>query len=259
MLLCWFSSSRSARSLGTHMRCMWTQRGAFIKNWGWRERRYSRIQVMCKKLGFIWAINERGNNKDVHLCLSFLCLARPSPHVKSGVFMGQMKSIWRAMTSPVFDFQGDLHQQGGAIIVGPGKRSPRLTSFSVSLSVSLCYNFILFSLTQAHKFIFLILTQTVWTTCPLTGSCSLLEFNRLWTSAISRRLSMCSELATRVWVLHPNLLHLPRRLFLPAFIYLFVNNFARKKFKMDFDEIFIEGVSSVILKLIIFCWPKVKK
>ncbi|XP_042344282.1 peroxiredoxin-like 2C [Plectropomus leopardus] len=46
--------------------------------------------------------------------------ANPSPHVKSGMFMGQMKSIWRAMTSPVFDFQGDLHQQGGAIIVGPG-------------------------------------------------------------------------------------------------------------------------------------------
>ncbi|KAM4577713.1 peroxiredoxin-like 2C isoform 2-T2 [Odontesthes bonariensis] len=46
--------------------------------------------------------------------------AHPSPHVKSGLFMGQMKSIWRAMTSPTFDFQGDLHQQGGAIIAGPG-------------------------------------------------------------------------------------------------------------------------------------------
>ncbi|TMS03329.1 Thioredoxin-like protein AAED1 [Larimichthys crocea] len=48
--------------------------------------------------------------------------AHPSPHVKSGMFMGQMKSIWRAMTSPVFDFQGDLHQQGGAIIAGPGSQ-----------------------------------------------------------------------------------------------------------------------------------------
>ncbi|XP_075875537.1 peroxiredoxin-like 2C [Nelusetta ayraudi] len=46
--------------------------------------------------------------------------AHPSPHVKSGVFMGQLKSLWRAMSSPAFDFQGDLHQQGGAIIVGPG-------------------------------------------------------------------------------------------------------------------------------------------
>ncbi|XP_074526867.1 peroxiredoxin-like 2C [Halichoeres trimaculatus] len=48
--------------------------------------------------------------------------AHPSPHVKSGMFMGQMKSIWRAMTSPLFDFQGDLHQQGGAIIAGPGSQ-----------------------------------------------------------------------------------------------------------------------------------------
>ncbi|XP_037338551.2 peroxiredoxin-like 2C [Pungitius pungitius] len=45
-----------------------------------------------------------------------------SPHVKSGIFMGQLKSIWRAMTSPAFDFQGDMHQQGGAVIAGPGPR-----------------------------------------------------------------------------------------------------------------------------------------
>lgn len=72
-----------------------------------------------------------------------LYLAHPSPHVKSGMFMGQMKSIWRAMNSPVFDFQGDLHQQGGAIIAGPGKHSllnnicppsPTLTSFLQSFS-----------------------------------------------------------------------------------------------------------------------------
>lgn len=46
---------------------------------------------------------------------------------------------------------------------------------------------------QALKFIFLILTWIAWTTCPLTGSCSSLEFNRLWTSAISQRSSMCSR------------------------------------------------------------------
>ncbi|KAM4578788.1 peroxiredoxin-like 2C isoform 2-T2 [Fundulus diaphanus] len=51
---------------------------------------------------------------------TFTDSALTSPHVKSGLFMGQIKSIWRAMTSPAFDFQGDLHQQGGAIIVGPG-------------------------------------------------------------------------------------------------------------------------------------------
>ncbi|XP_047447444.1 peroxiredoxin-like 2C [Mugil cephalus] len=48
--------------------------------------------------------------------------AQPSPHVKSGVVVGQLKSIWRAMSSPAFDFQGDLHQQGGAIIIGPGSQ-----------------------------------------------------------------------------------------------------------------------------------------
>ncbi|XP_054867089.1 peroxiredoxin-like 2C isoform X2 [Amphiprion ocellaris] len=53
---------------------------------------------------------------------TFTDSAPPSPHVKSGMFVGQMKSIWRAMTSPAFDFQGDLHQQGGAIIAGPGSQ-----------------------------------------------------------------------------------------------------------------------------------------
>ncbi len=63
----------------------------------------------------------------------FMYLAHPSPHVKSGIFFGQMKSIWRAMTSPVFDFQGDLQQQGGAIIAGPGQLS--LSKFSPHLCV----------------------------------------------------------------------------------------------------------------------------
>ncbi|XP_037536255.1 peroxiredoxin-like 2C [Nematolebias whitei] len=51
---------------------------------------------------------------------TFTDSAHPSPHVKSGLLAGQIKSIWRAMTSSAFDFQGDLRQQGGAIIAGPG-------------------------------------------------------------------------------------------------------------------------------------------
>ncbi|XP_028661157.1 peroxiredoxin-like 2C isoform X1 [Erpetoichthys calabaricus] len=43
-----------------------------------------------------------------------------SPHVKSNGFSGSIKSIWRAMSSPAFDFQGDPKQQGGALILGPG-------------------------------------------------------------------------------------------------------------------------------------------
>ncbi|XP_061674408.1 peroxiredoxin-like 2C isoform X2 [Syngnathoides biaculeatus] len=45
----------------------------------------------------------------------FTVSAQASPHVKSGIFMGQMRSIWRAVTSPAFDFQGDLHQQGSQV------------------------------------------------------------------------------------------------------------------------------------------------
>lgn len=73
--------------------------------------------------------------KNCVICVCmFMYSANPSPHVKSGIFMGQMKSIWRAMTSPAFDFQGDLHQQGGAIIAGPGKL------FCLSLFPCACVN-----------------------------------------------------------------------------------------------------------------------
>ncbi|KAM3844512.1 peroxiredoxin-like 2C isoform 2-T2 [Vipera latastei] len=43
-----------------------------------------------------------------------------SPHVKSSLLSGSIKSMWRAMTSPAFDFQGDPAQQGGTFILGPG-------------------------------------------------------------------------------------------------------------------------------------------
>ncbi|XP_019372869.1 PREDICTED: thioredoxin-like protein AAED1 isoform X2 [Gavialis gangeticus] len=43
-----------------------------------------------------------------------------SPHVKSNLLSGSIRSIWRAMTSPAFDLQGDPAQQGGTLILGPG-------------------------------------------------------------------------------------------------------------------------------------------
>ncbi|KAM9213643.1 peroxiredoxin-like 2C [Leptosomus discolor] len=43
-----------------------------------------------------------------------------SPHVKSNTLLGSIRSLWRAMTGPAFDFQGDPAQQGGALILGPG-------------------------------------------------------------------------------------------------------------------------------------------
>ncbi|XP_061116006.1 peroxiredoxin-like 2C [Conger conger] len=41
-------------------------------------------------------------------------------HVRSSMLQGTVSSLWLAMKSPAFDFQGDPLQQGGAIIVGPG-------------------------------------------------------------------------------------------------------------------------------------------
>ncbi|OCU01184.1 hypothetical protein XELAEV_18006970mg [Xenopus laevis] len=40
-------------------------------------------------------------------------------HIESNIFSG---SIWRAITSTIFYFQGDPAQQGGSLIVGPGNR-----------------------------------------------------------------------------------------------------------------------------------------
>ncbi|XP_060092394.1 peroxiredoxin-like 2C isoform X1 [Heteronotia binoei] len=45
-----------------------------------------------------------------------------SPHVKSNLLSGSIKSMWRAMASPAFDFQGDPAQQGGTLILGPGNK-----------------------------------------------------------------------------------------------------------------------------------------
>ncbi|XP_067088030.1 peroxiredoxin-like 2C isoform X1 [Osmerus mordax] len=51
---------------------------------------------------------------------TFMESAPPSPHVKSSMLVGHMRSVWRAVVSPAFDFQGDPLQQGGVLIAGPG-------------------------------------------------------------------------------------------------------------------------------------------
>uniref|UniRef100_A0A8C5LQC7 Peroxiredoxin like 2C n=1 Tax=Leptobrachium leishanense TaxID=445787 RepID=A0A8C5LQC7_9ANUR len=56
-----------------------------------------------------------------------------SPHVKSSLISGSIKSIYRAMTSPAFDFQGDLAQQGGTLIVGPVQKIARDDLFTSTL------------------------------------------------------------------------------------------------------------------------------
>ncbi|KAK3091027.1 hypothetical protein FSP39_016606 [Pinctada imbricata] len=42
-----------------------------------------------------------------------------SKHIKQGLFMGIMKSMWRAMQ--VQEYQGNVAQQGGAFVIGPGE------------------------------------------------------------------------------------------------------------------------------------------
>ncbi|XP_007498003.1 peroxiredoxin-like 2C [Monodelphis domestica] len=49
-----------------------------------------------------------------------------SPHVKSNLLSGSIQSLWRAVTGPAFDFQGDPAQQGGTLILGPGPKWPAL-------------------------------------------------------------------------------------------------------------------------------------
>uniref|UniRef100_A0A8C5KEN4 Peroxiredoxin like 2C n=1 Tax=Jaculus jaculus TaxID=51337 RepID=A0A8C5KEN4_JACJA len=43
-----------------------------------------------------------------------------SPRVKSNLLSGSLQCLWRAVTDPLFDFQGDPAQQGGTLILGPG-------------------------------------------------------------------------------------------------------------------------------------------
>ncbi|XP_072538024.1 peroxiredoxin-like 2C isoform X1 [Salminus brasiliensis] len=86
---------------------------------------YSHIEAFCSLTGYqheIYVDPERQIYKKLGMRRgeTFMETASTSPHVKSSMLVGSLKSMWRAMTSPVFDFQGDPLQQGGAIIVGPG-------------------------------------------------------------------------------------------------------------------------------------------
>ena len=51
--------------------------------------------------------------------LYFYSLFSASRHVKSSILSGVLQSTWRAVKS--MQYQGDMMQQGGQFIVGPGK------------------------------------------------------------------------------------------------------------------------------------------
>ncbi|MCJ8735054.1 hypothetical protein PDJAM_G00242420 [Pangasius djambal] len=86
---------------------------------------YSHIEAFCSLTGYqheIYVDPERHIYKKLGMTRGEIYgeTASQSPHVKSSILVGSIKSMWRAMTSPVFDFQGDPLQQGGALIIGPG-------------------------------------------------------------------------------------------------------------------------------------------
>ncbi|XP_059512363.1 peroxiredoxin-like 2C isoform X4 [Myotis daubentonii] len=85
---------------------------------------YHHIEPFCKLTGYcheIYVDPEREIYKRLGMKRGEeVTSSGPSPHVKSNIFSGSMWSLWRAVTGPPFDFQGDPGQQGGTLIVGPG-------------------------------------------------------------------------------------------------------------------------------------------
>ncbi|XP_053061134.1 peroxiredoxin-like 2C isoform X2 [Acinonyx jubatus] len=69
-----------------------------------------------------------------------------SPHIKSNVLSGSIQSLWRAVTGPLFDFQGDPAQQGGTLILGPVRPDRREALFYETESYRLS------SMTLSHSF-----------------------------------------------------------------------------------------------------------
>ncbi|KAK3565259.1 hypothetical protein QTP86_001678 [Hemibagrus guttatus] len=86
---------------------------------------YSHIKAFCSLTGYqheIYVDPERHIYQKLGMTRGEIYEGKvsQSPHVKSSMLLGSIKSMWRAMTSPAFDFQGDPQQQGGALIIGPG-------------------------------------------------------------------------------------------------------------------------------------------
>ncbi|XP_074850267.1 peroxiredoxin-like 2C isoform X3 [Carettochelys insculpta] len=84
---------------------------------------YHHIKPFCSLTGYhheIYVDPEREIYKILGMKRGEAATSVHSPHVKSNMLSGSIRSIWRAMTGPVFDFQGDPAQQGGTLIVGPG-------------------------------------------------------------------------------------------------------------------------------------------
>lgn len=80
----------------------------FIKNFR-RDTKYTQ-ELYCDP--------ERAIYKTLGLATVMGAMTGESPHVKSGIIMGTLKSTWRGLKS--LRLQGYVLQQGGAFVLGPG-------------------------------------------------------------------------------------------------------------------------------------------
>ncbi|XP_073736839.1 peroxiredoxin-like 2C isoform X2 [Callorhinus ursinus] len=85
---------------------------------------YHHIEPFCKLTGYsheIYVDPEREIYKKLGMKRGEeIASSGKSPHIKSNILSGSIRSLWRAVTGPLFDFQGDPAQQGGTLILGPG-------------------------------------------------------------------------------------------------------------------------------------------
>ncbi|KAM6169561.1 peroxiredoxin-like 2C [Rhynchocyon petersi] len=85
---------------------------------------YHHIKPFCKLTGYAYEIYV-DPEREIYRRLGMkrgeeIGSSRQSPHVKSNLLSGSIQSLYRAVTGPLFDFQGDPAQQGGTLILGPG-------------------------------------------------------------------------------------------------------------------------------------------
>ncbi|KAG8508518.1 Peroxiredoxin-like 2C, partial [Galemys pyrenaicus] len=85
---------------------------------------YQHIEPFCRLTGYsheIYVDPEREIFKRLGMKRGEeIVYSGQSPHIKSNILSGSIQSLWRAVTGPLFDFQGDPAQQGGTLILGPG-------------------------------------------------------------------------------------------------------------------------------------------
>uniref|UniRef100_A0A2K6SPE2 Peroxiredoxin like 2C n=1 Tax=Saimiri boliviensis boliviensis TaxID=39432 RepID=A0A2K6SPE2_SAIBB len=85
---------------------------------------YHHIESFCKLTGYsheIYVDPEREIYKRLGMKRGEeIASSGQSPHIKSNLLSGSLQSLWRAVTGPLFNFQGDPAQQGGTLILGPG-------------------------------------------------------------------------------------------------------------------------------------------